>query len=80
MKLSTLDDTLVISLLLQALGGSSCPSQMYEVTHDFIVIHIKAFQKSLGDSPKSVYIFLQTPHEDFPLPPLSIHEKILFSQ
>ncbi|KAG1650371.1 hypothetical protein GQR58_028088 [Nymphon striatum] len=26
---------------------------MYEVTHDFIVVHIKALQKSLGDKPKS---------------------------
>ena len=36
---------------------------MQEVTYDFIVVYIKASQKSLGDKPKSVYIFLQTPHE-----------------
>ena len=51
-------------VLVLALGGSSCPSHMYEVTHDFIVVHVKAIQKSLGDKPKCVYIFLQTPHED----------------
>ena len=34
-----------------------------EVTYDFLVVHINASQKSLGDKPKSVYIFLQTPHE-----------------
>ena len=52
----------IITLLL-ALGGSSWPSQMHEVTYDFLVVHIKVSQKSLGDKPKSVYIFLQTPHE-----------------
>ncbi len=36
---------------------------MHEVTYDFLVVHINASQKSLGDKPKSVYIFLQTPHE-----------------
>ena len=36
---------------------------MHEVTHDFLVVHIKASQKSLGDKPKSVHIFLQTPRE-----------------
>ena len=36
---------------------------MHEVTYDFLVAHIKASQKSSGDKPKSVYIFLQTPHE-----------------
>ena len=36
---------------------------MHEVTYDFLVAHIKASQKSLGDKPKSVYIFLETPHE-----------------
>ena len=35
---------------------------MHEVTYDFLV-YIKASQKSLGDKPKSVYIFLQTSHE-----------------
>ena len=50
-------------VLLLALGGSSWPSQMHKVTYDFLVVHIKASQKSLGDKPKSVYIFLQTPHE-----------------
>ena len=34
---------------------------MHEATYDFLVVHIKASQKSLGDKPKSVYIFLQTP-------------------
>ena len=43
--------------------GRSWPSQMHEVTYDFLVAHIKASQQSLGDKPKSVYIFLQTPHE-----------------
>ncbi len=43
--------------------GRSWPSQMHEVTYDFLVARIKASQKSLGDKPKSVYIFLQTPHE-----------------
>ena len=50
-------------LLLLALGGCSWPSLMHEVTHDFLVVHIKASQKSLGDKPKSVHIFLQTPRE-----------------
>ena len=36
---------------------------MHEVTYDFLVVHIKASQKSLGDKPKSVYIFIQSPHE-----------------
>ena len=36
---------------------------MHEVTYDFFVVHIKASQKRLGDKPKSVYMFLQTPHE-----------------
>ena len=49
--------------ILLALGGNSWPSQMHEVTYDFLVVHIKVSQKSLGDKPKSVYIFLQTPHE-----------------
>ena len=46
-------------------GGNRCswPSQMHEVTYDFLVVHIKASQKSLGDKPKSVYIFLQNPHD-----------------
>jgi len=48
-------------VVLLALGVSSCPSQMYEVTHVFIVVHIKTFSKSLGVKPKSLYIFLQTP-------------------
>ena len=50
-------------LLLLALGGCSWPSLLHEVTHDFLVVHIKASQKSLGDKPKSVHIFLQTPRE-----------------
>ena len=41
-------------LLLLALGGCSWPSLMHELTHDFLVVHIKASQKSLGDKPKSV--------------------------
>ena len=49
--------------ILLALGGCSWPSLMHEVTHDFLVVHIKASQKSLGDKPKSVHIFLQTPRE-----------------
>jgi len=47
--------------ILLALGVSLCPSQMYEVTHVFIVVHIKTFLKSLGVKPKSLYIFLHTP-------------------
>ena len=42
---------------------------MHEVTYDFLVVYIKASQKSLGDKPKSVYIFLQTPrslHKETP--------------
>ena len=49
--------------VLLALGGCSWPSLMHEVTDDFLVVHIKASQKSLGDKPKSVHIFLQTPRE-----------------
>ena len=49
--------------VLLALGGCSWPSLMHGVTHDFLVVHIKASQKSLGDKPKSVHIFLQTPRE-----------------
>ena len=54
-----------VVLLLLALGGggSSWPSQMHEVSYDCLVVPIKVSQKSLGDKPKSVYIFLQTPHE-----------------
>ena len=54
-------------------GGGSWPSQMHEVTYDFLVAHIKASQKSLGDKPKSVYIFLQTP-------PRCVHKEIVFSR
>ena len=48
-------------VILLALGGCSWPSLMHEVTRDFLVVHIKASQKSVGDKPKSVHIFLQTP-------------------
>ena len=41
--------------------GISLSSQKHEVTYDFIVVHIEATQKSFGDKPKCVYIFLQTP-------------------
>ena len=58
---------------VQGLGGRSWPSLMHEVTYDFLVVHIKASQKSLGDTPKSVYIILQTP-------PRSVHKDILFSR
>ena len=55
--------TYVIRVIVKALGGCSWPSLMHGVTHDFLVVHIKASQKSLGDKPKSVHIFLQTPRE-----------------
>ena len=47
------------SVLLLARGGSSWPSQKYKLTHDFIVVHTKTFQKNVGDKPKSVSILLQ---------------------
>ena len=34
--------------ILLALGGRSWPSQMHEVTYDFLVAHIKASQKKFG--------------------------------
>ena len=45
---------------------------MHEVTYDFLAVHIKASQKSLGDKPKSAYNFLQTPHE--------VYKEIIFSR
>ena len=60
--------------LLQNLGGAvfSCPSLMYEVTHVFIVVHIKTFQKSLGVKSKILYIFLQSPSK-FGLDPQKVN-------
>ena len=49
--------------ILLALGGggaSSWPSQMHEVTYDFLVVHIRASQKRLGD--KCIH-FPTDPHE-----------------
>ena len=40
--------------------GSLCPSQKYRVTYDFLVLHIKALQKSLGDRLKCGQVLLQT--------------------
>ena len=63
-----------MGLSCEALGGRSWPSQMHEVTHDFIVVHIKACQQRLGDTSKRVGL-----HAFIYRPPRTVHKLFLCS-
>ncbi|KAK7078502.1 hypothetical protein SK128_006286 [Halocaridina rubra] len=44
-----MNSTNELQCTLGSMGGSSWPSLFYSINHDFLVLHIKGFQKNLGD-------------------------------
>ena len=69
-----------LRLITLGSGGSLCPSQKYRVTYDFLVLHIKAFQKSLGDRPKCGQALLQTSMKIFVHPQTNVkYENRIFT-